>query len=120
MLQHDQQIGRLDKRITFQSKIIGSNESNEDAEEGWEDIASSPTVWGRLTQRTGVEKYAADRLTGFQGAEIVVRFRTDVTIKMRAVCDDVAYNIISIAEIGRKRYLQIVTESGYDYVEDES
>lgn len=117
MLQHDKQIGHLDRRITFQTKIVGSNESNEDEEQGWEDIETNPTVYASKEERSGVEKYAADRLTGFQGVVFIVRWRNDLSITMRIVCESVAYNIISMAEIGRKRYMQIVTESGYDYVE---
>lgn len=120
MLQHNQQIGRLDRRITFQQVIVGSNESNEDEETGWEDIETSPTVYASKEDRSGVEKYAADKLTAFQGVVFVARWRGDITTKMRLLCDELAYNIISISEIGRKMYMQIVTESGYEYVEEES
>lgn len=114
MLATKEQIGRLDRRMTFQQVVIGSNESNEDEETGWEDVV---TIWVSRVDQAGVEKYAADRLTGFQGSIFVGRWRDDVTIKMRGVCEGIAYNIISISEIGRRRFMQIVTESGYEYVE---
>lgn len=113
MLQHKEDIGKLDKRVTFQQKTIGVNVSNEDEETGWQDVA---TTWASKEDRNGVEKYAADRLTGFQGAEFVIRWRNDVNIKMRLVCEGLAYNIISFSEIGRKRFMTVLTESGYDYV----
>lgn len=120
MLSHKEQIGRLDRRITFQQKVVGENVSNEDAEEGWEDITTNPTVWASRNDRAGREAYAADKLTGFQGFDFVCRFRSDVTIEMRITCEGKAHNIISIQEIGRRRFMGIITETGIDYVESES
>lgn len=120
MLNHKEQIGKLDRRLTFQEKVIGSNESNEDEELGWVNISANPTVWASRSDGRGTERFAADRLTGFQGASFITRFRSDIDIKMRIVCEDVAYNIISISEIGRRQYMEIVTESGYEYVGDEA
>ena len=114
------EIGDMDRRATFQEKVIGANESNEDEELGWVNISTNPTVWASRSDGRGSEIFAAQKLTGFQGDSFITRFRSDIDIKMRIVCEDVAYNIISISEIGRRRYMEIVTESGYEYVGDQA
>lgn len=115
MLSHKEEIGKMDKRFTFQQMLIGENESNENEEQGWEDVV---TVYASKNEKSGTEKYAADKLTGFQGVVWKMRFRDDVDIKMRGFCENRTYNIISISEIGRKRFMEVVTESGYEYVSD--
>lgn len=116
MLQHKENIGRLDERITFQQKIVGENESNEDEEEGWENIETNPTVWASKDERSGNEAYRADKLTDYLTVEFVCRYRTDVTPKNRLVCRGVPYNILAIQEIGRRRYMSIQCESGGEFI----
>lgn len=117
MLNHREQIGRLDKRITFQQVVIGVNVSNEDEETGWEDIATNPTVWASKDERLGSESYRADKLVDYHTIVFTCRYRSDITAKMRIVCDQVAYNIVSPpVEISRRRYLEIECESGGNFV----
>lgn len=117
MLSTRQHIGRLDRRITFQEKIVGDNESNEDEEEGWQNIASNPTVWASKTERSGGENYRADKLTDYDVVTFICRYRSDITAKHRVVCDDIAYNIISPPqEISRRRFLSIECESGGEFI----
>lgn len=116
MLFAKQEIGRLDRLITFQQKIVGQNESNEDAEDGWVNIANFPTCYASKDDKTGNEMYAADKLTGFQDVIFTIRWRSDVSIENRIVCDGIKYDIHSIQEVGRKRFLQITAERGKDFV----
>jgi SPP1 family predicted phage head-tail adaptor len=116
VLSHKQNIGALDYRITFQQKIVGENESNEDEETGWENIATNPTVWASKDDRSGNEVYQADKLTDYETVVFVCRYRNDVTPKNRLVCEGIAYDIISINELSRKRYLKIVAETGREFV----
>ena len=117
MLSHREQIGRLDRRITFQEKVVGDNESNEDEELGWENI-TNPTVWASKTIRGGNESYRADKLTDYQTVEFVCRYRSDITPKHRVVCEGIPYNIITVEEVSRRRYLSIECESGGEYIGD--
>lgn len=116
MLNHKEHIGRLDRRITFQYKDVGENESNEDEELGWNNIATSPTVWASKNERSGNEAYRADKLTDYLSVEFVCRYRSDITPKHRIVCDGIPYNIIAVSEISRRRFLSIETESGGEFV----
>lgn len=109
-------IGKLDKWLRIQSKIVGVNESNEDEEAGWEDVV---TCWGSIEDRqvSSGEEYRADQLTSFQNSTIVIRYRTDVTTKNRILSEGEIYNILTIAKVGRKRFLSLSTETGGQYQE---
>lgn len=122
MLNVKQEIGKLDKRLTIQQKVVGDNESNEDEESGWENIATSPTVWGSIEDRvagfgSGGEVFRGNELTAYQGVIIILRYRTDVTPENRIVCEGFTYDILAVAQIGRKRFLQITAETGRQYKE---
>lgn len=116
MLSSKEQIGKLDRRVTFQSKIVGENESNEDEETGWENIDTNPTVWASKNERSGNEAYRADKLTDYLNVVFVCRYRNDITPKNRLVCDGIPYNILAVTEISRKRYLSIDCESGGEFI----
>ena len=109
-------IGKLDRRITFQYKVVGENESNEDEEEGWENIAINPTVWASKNERRGNESYRADKLTDYLNVEFRCRYRNDINTKNRLICNGIPYNIISVTEISRKGYLSIEAESGGEFI----
>ena len=116
MLNHKEQIGHFDRRITFQSKIVGENESNEDEETGWANVSSNPTVWAEKDERRGNEVYRADKLTDYLSVFFTCRYRTDISPKNRLVSDGIPYNIIAITEISRKRFISIECETGGEYV----
>lgn len=119
MLSHKEQIGRLDRRITFQEKIVGDNESNEDEETGWQNVDTNPTVWASKTEKIGGESYRADKLTDYSNVIFVCRYRSDITAKNRVVCEGVAYNITAPPmELSRRRYLSIECESGGEFIGD--
>lgn len=120
MLQSKGNIGRLDRRITFQAKVIGTNESNEDEEDGWQDI-SNPEVWAQREEPTGArmgdEEYRADKLTAYQDVSFIIRFRSDLNTRMRILDSGVPYDILSIEEVSRKAFLKIRAASGLEYQE---
>lgn len=103
-------IGKLDRRITFIQPIITNGTSNEDKITGWEEIDSIPTVWASLQQSRGTVGTDQDRIIYAQTSTFIIRYRTDLNIRMRVVDEDSkCYAILSIAEMNgsRKRYLNI-------------
>ena len=116
MLSHKEQIGRLDRRITFQEKVVGDNESNEDEELGWQNIATNPTVWASKRIRGGHESYRADKLTDYLSVEFIYRYRSDITPKNRIVCEGIPYNILTVEEISRRMYSMSECESGGEFI----
>lgn len=109
MLQSREHIGRFDRELTFIQKIVIDGDSNEDRLTGWEEIDTNPTVSARKEERTGNEGMNADRLAYTQPTLFVIRYRDDITVEMRAVCDSKVYEITSVTEEGRRRFLHIMT-----------
>jgi SPP1 family predicted phage head-tail adaptor len=113
-------IGALDRKITFQQKLVSTNQSNEDQEDGWIDIDTTPTVYATMTEYRGSEQFVADKINAFQTSLFIIRYRSDINVMMRILCDGLAYNIHSIEWIGRKRYLRIAAEVGFQFEENNS
>lgn len=116
MLQSRQQIGKLDRQITFLQRIISKGESNEDKIEGWEEIESNPTVSASKRDLSGTEVPIADRMTQAQPTKFTIRWRSDLVAKdstqLRLVCEGRVYDIKSIAEDNesRRRFLNVMTD----------
>lgn len=100
----------MDRQITFIQKVVGSNTTNEDAVEGWENINLDPIVWAKVDQKPGREQVVADEIQAVINTSFVVDYRTDLNEAMRILLDDGrVFNIISISEHegSRKGFLMI-------------
>lgn len=99
--------GDLNRRITIQSQS-----STEDAYGGNADTYSTLVqVWAKMEYGSASEKYAADRLTSFSRVEFAIRYRTDVTAKMRIVDDENKhYEILAVQEDGQRKFTIILAE----------
>jgi len=97
-------IGNLDRRITIQSSPDVEDASFAPTEQ-WSDFV---TVWASKEDLRGTERFAAMSLNATTTTRFVIRYRSDITEKMRIVLDDVNYGIDSISEIGRKDGLEIL------------
>lgn len=117
MLYNKQEIGKLDKRITFQEKIVGVNVSNEDEESGWQDIATIPTVWAQVDETSGGEVYQANKLNDWKMVNFIIRHRSDINVELRILYQGVKYEIKSILNASRKGFTKIVAESGGEFQE---
>lgn len=109
MLHVKHQIGHLDREVTFLQGIYETGLSNERKLTGWEEIASDPTVPASKKESKGTELALADRLTYAQPTHFTIRWRSDITVEMRLVCDQKVYEITSTIEEGRRRFLTIVS-----------
>ena len=117
MLSTSEHIGKLDRRITIQRKVLGSDASNQRKITGWTDIATYPEVWANVDEKSGSEVFQADQLVGLTVANFTIRYRTDVTIENRIVYNSKYYDIQAILDVGRKRFLRLTCESGGQYKE---
>lgn len=104
-------IGRLDRRITLIQPIITTGDSNEDKVTGWEVLDSTPDVWAEKIENSGRTLIESDRITFSQITSWVIRYRSDLNIRMRVVFDTKVYEIFNISEVpnDRNRYLKIET-----------
>lgn len=109
MLQSKEHIGKLDRRITFIQKVTVTGDSNEDKLTGWEEIEYYPDVWAGKKDMPGRELSLGDRVTYVQPTHFLIRSRDDIDEKMRIVCDTRVYEIISMNELGRGNYFNVVT-----------
>ncbi len=100
-------IGSFDKRLTFLQPIITDGTSNEDKITGWEEVDSTPTVWGSKKDEKGNDLIVGDRVTYLQMTTFLVRMRTDITSKNRIVCDQQVYEVVSVHPDGSRRFLEV-------------
>jgi SPP1 family predicted phage head-tail adaptor len=112
MLSTKQDLSKLDRRITFERKVIVDNPSNEDAEDGWVSIDTNPEVWAEVDEKSGTEEFKADQLNGVKTAAFITRYRSDLNTRMRIDYGGEKYDVHSILAISRKRFLRIVGMTG--------
>jgi len=117
MLQHKEVVGALDRLITFEQAIYGTDESNQHKITGWEDIDSYPEVYAKVVEPTGMETFQGDQMVAVTTTSFTIRYRTDVTVQNRVVYNSKYYDIHAILEIGRRRFLKLTCESGGQYKE---
>ena len=105
-------IGRLDQRITFQSKgrtadgIGGFTDA-------LSDIATTPTVWARVEPASAKEMLEDGRVNAQGSYKFTIRTRTDINETMAIVWDGEVYNIQAVLRRGKKPlYTQIIAERG--------
>lgn len=97
--------GTLDRRITIRS-IVRTTSATGAVVESWLDLA---TVWasrrdvrGRELVLSGAERAVVERIYR-------IRHRPDVTPAMRVVDGSEEQEIVAVAEIGRRRALELLT-----------
>ncbi len=99
--------GRLDRRIVIEQSTPAQDSSGQPVE-SWAELA---TVWAEVVPVGGSEIFQAKQF----GAETVkkfrIRWRGDVTAKMRVVYDSANYDIADVAEDRRfeRRQFEIIT-----------
>jgi len=120
MLSTKETIGRMDRTITFQQPIFGTDASNQHKVTGWEDVDTNPDVSANIEYKSGSEEFESGQVVAVKTASIVVRYRTDLTPENRIVFRDEIFNIHAIIEVGRKRFLKLICESGGQYKETET
>lgn len=115
MLQSREQIGRLDRKVTFQRKDTVRNRANEPEETGW--INYAVDVWAKVDEKSGDEEYQDDKLIAYTRAEFTIRYRLGLKEGMRILFNNRIYGITAILFDDRKRYMTITGYSGGEYVE---
>lgn len=94
---------KLDRRITIEQRTDTRNGIGE-AVATWLTLAS---VWAERVPLRGKELFAAQQVVPEVEHKYRLRWRSDITESMRIVDDGVTYGIQHIAEIGRRRGLEI-------------
>lgn len=69
--------------------------------------ATLATVWGSVKYVSAKEDFEAMQEKAFTTCDVTIRFRSDVTEKMRLNFHDDDWDIRGIERIGRKRFLKL-------------
>jgi SPP1 family predicted phage head-tail adaptor len=96
--------GLLDRRVTLERRVEVVDPSGE-VVVSWVPLA---TVWARVEPLGGRENFGAQQFVATGDLRFTVRWRADVTPLHRVVYAGVPYDVVSVAEEGRREALLIV------------
>ncbi len=105
------QIGRLDRRIVIEVNTPTRSTSGEEVD-SW---ATFATVWAAVVPIRGKEFFDAAAVQSEIDTKFRIRWRDDLTTKMRISYDGNIYDIHSIVEIGRHAATEIMASA---HIED--
>lgn len=97
--------GRLDRRLTLQSRTLAAPNARGEKIPSYSTLA---TVWGGRRDVSGREFVSAGQLHSEASTRFEIRYRSDLTPIHRVVCEGVTYDIVHVAEIGRRKGLELV------------
>lgn len=96
--------GLMDRIIDIEQETVVN--TNGSISKSWAALYSQRPAWVRPER--GSETVNAQRMESVQRTQFQIRWVSGLNTKMRIKYDDNYYNIESIVEIDRRRYLQIV------------
>lgn len=97
--------GRLDRRVTLQSRTLAQDAATGQNVETWSDLA---TVWASKRDVRGREFIAAQGTNADADTVFEIRYMPGLSVLNRLVYDGVTHDIVHVAEIGRREGLQLV------------
>lgn len=98
--------GMFDRKVEIQYPKRTKNGMGEDEVE-WKPFA---TVWAKAAPLMAKERFLADSERATREYTFTIRYRKGIGPEMRIVHDSLPYQIKGIAEIGRRRGLELTAE----------
>lgn len=98
--------GKLDRRITIQNRIETQNSFGEAVIS----YGTFATVWAEVLPLSGRELFTAAQTFPEAQLKVRIRYLAGVTEKHRILHDGVSYDILHIAEMGRREGLEILVK----------
>jgi SPP1 family predicted phage head-tail adaptor len=97
----------MDRKITIQ-QVTETRDSGGGVKQSWGYFC---TMWANKSEAQGTEQVNADRRESIHSILWTVRYRSDITTKMRVVDDGgLVYNIEGIAEVTRRKLMKLTTK----------
>lgn len=96
--------GKLDRRIDLLKRRTVQNALGEQQEI----FECAVTLWAQAMPSRGRDYFAAAQVHSEETMTFRIRFRTDVDVKDRIGFGGNQYNIVNVAEVGRREGLEIV------------
>ncbi len=100
-------IGRMDRKITIRKRII-TRDSIGGAVETWQNVATVPA---EKLDIAGREFIAAQQVNAEITTKFRIRYRSDIRPVWRISYDGRDYDIVSVAELGRRKWLEIMAKA---------
>lgn len=101
-------IGTLNKRITLQESAETPDGAG-GVSLAWQSIAVNPSVYASITPLSGGEQWRYHQLENTVTHRIVLRYRDDLTARMRILHGTTPYDIHSIINLnGEGQYVEIL------------
>jgi SPP1 family predicted phage head-tail adaptor len=97
---------QMDRRIVIETPTE-TQDSTGAAVATWTTLA---TVWAEVRPMTGKETFTADQVLGDATSIFIIRYRSDITDKMRISYGGNYYDIRYAREIGRREGLEITAQ----------
>jgi SPP1 family predicted phage head-tail adaptor len=100
-----ERIGALDRRVLLESRT-DSQDSTGEVIVSWVELA---TVWAKKEDETigSGEEYRDSKLTSEQRSFFTIRYRADVNTLLRLTYDGLVYDIMTVNEVGRRKFLKL-------------
>lgn len=99
------QAGKLDRKILIEQPTE-TRDSYGEPVATWATLA---TVFGQKLDVRGTERFQSEQQLGEEVTRFLIRYRSDVTAKMRLTVEGKVYDIEGIAEVaGRHRWLELI------------
>lgn len=77
----------------------------------WQNIAQSPKIYASITSLSGNEQLSQQQLATIVSCRMIIRFRDDITARMRLTDGKRFFNILSVKDAdGTGIYLDIIAE----------
>lgn len=96
--------GEMDRRITIKTPTETKNDEG-DVTVTWSNFARP---WAKVIHLRGQELFAARQIVPNAELKIRIYWRDGITEKMRVEHDGVEYGIQHIAEIGRRKRIELI------------
>lgn len=96
--------GLLDRRVSLERRVEVVDDSGQPVIQ-WFPVAE---VWARVEPLGGRENFGAQQFVATGDLRFTIRFRKDITPLHRVVYDGQRYDVVSVAEDGRREALLIV------------
>lgn len=96
--------GTLDRRVTILRRALTRNEHGEQVET----YSELTTVWAQRLDVTAREAFTAQTTIAEGTAKFRMRYRSDLIYTDRLSCESKEYDIVQIAELGRREATEIV------------
>lgn len=100
--------GKMRWKVSFGRPVTTTNDYGEEIQV-FEPLSVNPDVWAEKQDYTGKEAFEAAQETASASTVWNVKWRNDLNREMQLTCEGVIYDILSIAEIGRRVGLKITT-----------